>query len=259
MKITGKTLSIVTGATGGLGKAISKMILDHQGHLLFVARDEEKIQAFVNQLDLQQGLLLHTACANLEEEQGTNLVQSKIGALLDRNRFEEIYLFNNASIIDPIGLIKDVSYSDLLKALNVNIASSYALTSGLLRLKNKGKVPGKINVINISSGVSVNAVAGWSAYCISKAGLNMLSKCVACEYPDCDVFSLSINPGPIDTGMQLKIRTADAENIPATRKFETMFTEGKLQTPDSVAQKMFRILAADDFSNGSFIDFNKIN
>ena len=100
---------------------------------------------------------------------------------------------------------------------------------------------------------------GWSSYCISKAGLNMLSKCIAIENETGDIFSLSINTGAIDTGMQEKIRNADYVEIPATKKFETMYNEGKLQNPIDVADKLFRILASNDYSNGDFIDFNKIN
>jgi hypothetical protein len=38
-----------------------------------------------------------------------------------------------------------------------------------------------------------------------------------------------------------------------------MYNEGKLQKSNDVADKLFRILASKDYSNGDFIDFNKIN
>ncbi|HQS53388.1 MAG TPA: SDR family NAD(P)-dependent oxidoreductase, partial [Daejeonella sp.] len=103
-------------------------------------------------------------------------------------------------------------------------------------------------------------VVGWSAYCISKAGLNMLSKCISVEgeHEKLDVFSISINPGAIDTSMQEKIRNADAEKVPATKKFENLFNEGKLQKPDEVAKKIFRVLETEKYVNGDFIDLNLI-
>ena len=45
MKITNKSLSIETGATGGLGMAISDSILNKEGKLLFIARDLQKINS----------------------------------------------------------------------------------------------------------------------------------------------------------------------------------------------------------------------
>ena len=51
MDITNKSLSIVTGATGGLGKALSDSILNKGGKLLFVARDLKKINSFIDTIE----------------------------------------------------------------------------------------------------------------------------------------------------------------------------------------------------------------
>ena len=259
MDITNKSLSIVTGATGGLGKALSDSILSKGGKLLFVARDLRKINSYIYTNENSKISSLFKFQADLSKEKDLQNTKLLILEIIESNNdIEEIYLFNNASIIDPISLIKDVNFNEIKNALVVNIATAYTLSSALIRLK-QNKPSLKLNIINISSGVSVNAVKGWSAYCISKAGLNMLSKCLAIENETEDIFSLSINPGAIDTGMQEKIRNADSVEIPATKKFETMYNEGKLQNPKDVADKLFRILASNDYSNGDFIDFNKIN
>jgi benzil reductase ((S)-benzoin forming) len=259
MNITKNTLSIVTGATGGLGKEISKNILVQNGKLVFVARDEQKIKLFEKKIDELKIRSFYSIKANLESNDDLTQIEADLTEILKENvEVEEVFLFNNASSIDPIAVIEDVSFEQVSTALIINIASAYALTAMLLRLKQKFAI-GKINIINISSGVSVNAVMGWSAYCISKAGLNMLSKCIATENTDSSVFSVSINPGPINTEMQEKIRNADAEKIPVTKKFEIMYSEGKLQCASTVSEKIFRVLASNDFSNGDFIDFNKLD
>lgn len=258
MVITNKSLSIVTGATGGLGKALSDSILNNGGKLLFVARDLKKINSFIDTIEKSKLSSLFKFQADLSKEKDLQNTESLIQEIIESNNdVEEIYLFNNASVIDPISLIKDVNFNEIKNALVLNIATAYTLSSALIRLK-QNKPALKIYIINISSGVSINAVKGWSAYCISKAGLNMLSKCIAIENETEDIFSLSINPGAIDTGMQEKIRNADSVEIPATKKFETMYNEGKLQNPKDVTNKLFRILASNDYSNGDFIDFNKI-
>lgn len=259
MVITNKSLSIVTGATGGLGKALSDWILNNGGKLLFVARDLRKINSFIDTIDKSKLSSLFKFQADLSKEKDLQNTESLIQEIIESNNYiEEIFLFNNASVIDPISLIKDVNFSEIKSALVLNVATAYTLSSAVIRLK-QNKPALKINIINISSGVSINAVKGWSAYCISKAGLNMLSKCIAIEDETEDIFTLSINPGAIDTVMQEKIRNADSVEIPATKKFETMYNEGKLQNPKDVADKLFRILASNDYSNGDFIDFNKIN
>ena len=50
MNVTKNTLSIVTGATGGLGKELSKSILAKQGKLVFVARHQQKIDLFGSEI-----------------------------------------------------------------------------------------------------------------------------------------------------------------------------------------------------------------
>ena len=195
MNITKKSFSIVTGATGGLGKAISDSILNKEGNLLFVARDLQKINSYVDTVEQSKRPLLFNIQSDLRKEEDLQNTEKLIIEIIrNNNDIKEVFLFNNASIIDPISLIKDVNFKDISNALVLNIAAAYTLTSTLIRLKlNKPSL--KICIINISSGVSLNAVKGWSAYCISKAGLNMLSKCIAIENETEDIFSLSINPG----------------------------------------------------------------
>ena len=259
MDITNKSLSIVTGATGGLGKALSDSILNKGGKLLFVARDLKKINSFIDTIENSKFSSLFKFQGDLSKEEDLQNTETLIQEIIETNNdIEEVFLFNNASIIEPISLIKDVNFNEIKNALVLNIATAYTLSTALIRIK-QNKPMLKLNIINISSGVSINAVKGWSAYCISKAGLNMLSKCIAIENETEEIFSLSINPGAIDTGMQEKIRNADSVEIPATKKFETMYNEGKLQNPKDVADKLFRILASNEYSNGDYIDFNKIN
>lgn len=258
MKITSRSLSIVTGGTGGLGKALSNFILENGGNVLFVGRNSEKISVYEDTLKREFVSSFHKIQADLNVENDLNSIGSKIIKIISsKSDIDEIYIFNNASSIDPISLIDDVKFDDISKALTLNIASAYTLSSMVLNIRKSNNIP-YLKIINISSGVSINPVKGWSAYCISKAGLNMLSKCLSVECDE-NVFSLSINPGAIDTDMQEKIRNADDARIPATKKFETMYNEGKLQKPKDVVDKLFRILGSNVYSNGDFIDFNKID
>jgi NAD(P)-dependent dehydrogenase (short-subunit alcohol dehydrogenase family) len=258
MKISNKSLSIITGGTGGLGKALSNFILENEGSVLFVGRDFEKISSYENGLKAEFHSAFYKIQADVSVENDLNSIGSSIKSIISSNfNIDEINLFNNASSIDPISLMEDVSFDQISNALILNVSSAYTLSSLLLNIKNSTNIS-FLNIINISSGVSINPVKGWSAYCISKAGLNMISKCLSIECED-NVFSLSINPGAIDTGMQERIRSADNIKIPATKKFESMYNEGKLQNPKDVADKLFRVLEGNSHSNGDFIDFNKID
>jgi benzil reductase ((S)-benzoin forming) len=261
MNITSKSISIVTGGTGGLGRSISDAILNAGGKLLFVARDYDRITEYENSLNEESRKLFFKFRADLRNKSDIDRFKNYLIYLLSSSGdIVEIFLFNNASTIDPIALIEDIDFESISNALIVNIASAFALSSIVLGIQKSHKLH-KANIINISSGVSMNPVKGWSSYCISKAGLNMLSRCIATENETRDkaITVLSINPGPINTEMQKKIRTANADKIPATKKFEAMFSENKLQHPKDVADKLFRILEEHNYTSGDFIDFNTID
>ena len=111
MNIAKNTLSIVTGATGGLGKEISKSILVQNGKLVFVARDEQKINLFGKELDELESGSFYTIKANLSSNDDLTQIEADLTEILQKNvEVEEVFLFNNASTIDPIAVIEDVSF-----------------------------------------------------------------------------------------------------------------------------------------------------
>lgn len=260
MKITENSISIITGATGGLGQAIAQYVRNKNGGLILIARNLDKLRSTEEWLNSGNSSVLETIAADLSIENDLLRIEQYLLEIFEKHKdVKEIFVFNNASVIDPIKLIEDISFNEIKDALTLNIASPLVLSALMIRMKKKVGLP-RINVINISSGVSLYPVVGWSAYCISKAGLNMLSKCISAEgaQEHLDIFSVSLNPGAIDTSMQEKIRNADGDKVPATKKFESLFNDGKLQKPAAVAEKIFRVLEMEAYANGDFIDLNLI-
>lgn len=260
MKITENSISIITGATGGLGQSIAQFINNNKGGLILIARNEEKLKLITEGLNSDNGAAVEIIVADLSIEDDLLCIEKNFLEIFEKYKnINEVFVFNNASVIDPIILIEDITFKEIKDALTLNIASPLILSSMMIRLKKKIDLP-RINFIHISSGVSLYPVVGWAAYCISKAGLNMLSKCISaeCVQEQLDIFSISLNPGAINTGMQEKIRNADGNKVPATQKFETLYNEGKLQQPYDVAEKLFRVLDKGEYANGDFIDLNLI-
>ena len=133
MNIAKNTLSIVTGATGGLGREISKSILEQQGKLVFVARDTEKSNLFEQEIDEIHIDSFYKINVELQLKEDLHLLEKFLVELFANIKdIEEVFLFNNASTIEPIALIEDVSFDEISKALTINIASAFALTSMLL-------------------------------------------------------------------------------------------------------------------------------
>ena len=255
---TSSRVCVVTGASRGLGEALSIVAAKRGCSVVLVGRDAKRLEAVGARCEASGADAVTLIHADLGSATGVQRVcQSLGGGLLARYR--SVVLFNNASTVEPIELFADVSFADIERALRLNVSAPFALASTLARL-NRVTNASETCVVNISSGVAVHPVMGWSAYCVSKAALNMVTKCAAIETASTQrpIFALAINPGPLDTQMQERIRSADGDKIPATQRFSTMFSEGKLKKPEEVAIKIFAILDAKEFASGTFVDFNEL-
>jgi NAD(P)-dependent dehydrogenase (short-subunit alcohol dehydrogenase family) len=68
-------------------------------------------------------------------------------------------------------------------------------------------------VINLSAGAAHTLREGWSAYCSSKAGLAMLTRCVAHEYGAHVALACGLQPGLMDDAMQDRLRNSDINEV----------------------------------------------
>lgn len=86
--------------------------------------------------------------------------------------------------------------------------------------------------------------AGMSAYCSSKAGLNMFTECVSMEQQNAanPVRLVAVYPGMIDTGMQSAARNSEVDRLPTAHFFRQAYDEGTLETPEQTAEKIIRLL-----------------
>lgn len=89
-------------------------------------------------------------------------------------------------------------------------------------------------VVAISSGASVHALRGWSAYSISKAALNMLTALYAAERPDTHFCALA--PGVIETAMQEQISQIPTdERYPSIDMLKNMRGTPSMPAPEKAA------------------------
>jgi NAD(P)-dependent dehydrogenase (short-subunit alcohol dehydrogenase family) len=97
------------------------------------------------------------------------------------------------------------------------------------------------SVINVASTNSIDPSPGISHYCVSKAGLAMLTKCLALEWASAGVRVNAVGPGPIKTPMTLPILEAD----PSVRaRWESRVPMGRIGEPSDLVG-MFVYLASD--------------
>lgn len=212
-----KKVFIITGANRGLGKAFVDVLIKNPDY--FIISISRSIS------DEQQNYSSQNFYF-LEADLSHNNIKEKITVLKSIISNEEVCFINNASIIEPILRIEDISDDAIDRALSINIKSTILITKYLLGHFNDNK----LSFVNISSGAANRAIGNWSLYCSSKAFIQMFFNVAETEYKQHQFFN--INPGVMDTNMQRSIRETD---FPDVLDFQNSQDEGKLKSPNEVA------------------------
>lgn len=194
-RLNGK-VAVITGATGGIGKAsvhlfaaegakvIAADVEDGRGRIL-----EEKLKGRV--------IYRHTDVSNEAE------VKDAVKAAVDTWGHLDV-LFNNAGIVGAVGPIEDVSVEDFDRTLRVNLRGVF------LGIKHAAPVmrrQGFGSIINTASTAAVLAGFGNHIYSASKAGIVQLTRSVSMELGEVGIRVNCVSPGYIPTPMIVLSRT----------------------------------------------------
>ncbi|WP_422123375.1 SDR family NAD(P)-dependent oxidoreductase [Planococcus sp. X10-3] len=221
---------IVTGASKGIGLALSK-VLAEEGHTVFgVARSvpEDWPGTKLFPFDLLDNLRI------------PDLVKDIIAHL--PAGCDSVTLVNNAGTVTPIGFAGNNDAADISQSIALNLTAPMVFSGAFI--SETAKLPAKKRILNVSSGAGRKAYEGWSAYCAGKAGLDHFSSCVEKEYEDVKV--LSVAPGIIDTDMQGEIRESSKTDFPLIENFKKYKKQGMLSTPEETAHKLVGLLQRED-------------
>ncbi len=184
-------IAIVTGASRGIGRAISLAFAREGAHVVVTARGSAPLAALVQEIEAT-GQRCLAVSADLAVELDIGRIATE--ALAKFGRVD--VLVNNAGIIHPSTDLVDFEPAQWRYVLDVNLVSAVLLTRELLPSMIKRR-SGK--VINISSMGGRNGAPGRSAYRASKAGLISVTESIAAEVSKYGVDVNCICPGRVDT------------------------------------------------------------
>ncbi|CAM4052757.1 (S)-benzoin forming benzil reductase [Lederbergia lenta] len=235
---------LITGASKGIGLALSKELMSENNVLICVARttNEELLQ--LGKEKECHIVFLEYDLVNIE---GLEELIKTMVAHLPANP-HSITLINNAGVVDPIGRTENNKAEGINKSITLNLTAPMVLSSAFI--KHVKDYPIQKKIINISSGAGRNPYTGWSSYCASKAGLDHYTRVVSQEQDGeiNGVKIISIAPGIIDTGMQEKIRSVDEKDFELVGRFIDYKEQGQLSSPEFTAQKLKRIIESKTFN-----------
>ncbi len=189
-------VAIITGASRGIGKAISIQLAMAGAKVVCVSRHISDVKHVAEEIN-SQGFIADAYACNVS---GTNEFTELVKYVLDNMGKVDI-LINNAGITRD-GLIMRMSEQDWDSVLNTNLKGAFNGTKAVMRSMLKQR-SGRI--INISSVVGLTGNAGQSNYAASKAGLIGFTKATAKELASRGITVNCIAPGYIKTDMTDKL------------------------------------------------------
>ena len=239
-------LTLITGASRGLGLALAEQLLARGHRVLAMARGRVDVAAAPGELVSWQVDLADPAP-----------VASRLHAWLaeqDAAQWASATLINNAGVISQLAPLSHGQTADLSNALRVGLEAPLVLTAAFLRATQNW--PGARKVLFISSGLGRRAMAGSAAYCAAKAGMDHLARAVALEEADKPGGAriVSLAPGVIDTDMQVQLRESDPALFAERERFIEFKNAGQLDSPAQAAEKVLRVLARADFGSNPIAD-----
>jgi NAD(P)-dependent dehydrogenase (short-subunit alcohol dehydrogenase family) len=231
-------LTILTGASRGLGLAMAQQILQPGQRLLTLSRNAAPLQAPPGADLLQWTHDLADPvplAARLHEWLAT---QAGVAS---------VTLIHNAALLSRPGPLAQADADELSRALRVGLEAPLLLSAAFLRATAAWTVPRRL--LFISSGLGRFAMAGSASYCATKAGMDHLARALALEEAERPNGArvVSLAPGVIDTDMQVQLRGADAAAFPARERFVALQRDGQLDSPAQAAAKVLGYLARPDF------------
>ena len=191
---------VITGASRGLGRALSENFIAQGHHVSACARDASTMAAMAEQfgqahrfdvVDLSQPTQIAQWCEALLEDKGAPQL-----------------LINNAGVINRNAPLWEIDSDEFQQVIDINIAGVFNVTRGLLPAmieQNEGVV------VNLSSGWGRSVSPEVAPYCASKWAIEGMTKALAAELPG-TMAAVPLNPGMINTDMLQSCFGAAADN-----------------------------------------------
>lgn len=234
-------IAIVTGGSRGIGKAIAEELLKINYSVIVTARNKS---SDIEELEKRFGdRIFFVPCDISEEEDRKNLVN-----FAEKNFGKIDLLVNNAGVAPRERKdILEITPDDFDFLTDINLKGTFFVTQALTPLLIKNE---QSRIVNISSMSAYTASVNRGEYCISKAGISMITKLFAARLAEYGVSVIEIRPGIIETDMTSKVK----------EKYAKLIAEGitpinRMGKPDDVAKCVVSIAQGNfDFCTGTVID-----
>ena len=185
-------VAVVTGAGGGVGRAVALSLARAGVHVAGIDRDQRGLEVTRAELDALGGKHVIAACDTSSAESvatASGTIEKSLGPCN--------VLVNNAGILRP-GALENLSLAEWNAVLSINLTGYFLCAQIFGR---QMRTLGRGNLVHVASIAASHAQGQSGAYSVSKAGVVMLSRQLASEWGPHGIRSNVVSPGMIMTPM----------------------------------------------------------
>ncbi len=181
---------VITGASSGIGRALSIKFADEGAKVVLAARSEEKLKAVVDDIKKKGRDAIYVRTDVSIREDVRNLFRETI------KNFSRVDILVNNAGIGLYGEIEKIDDESLLKLFRTNIFGSLYCIQEVIPLMKKQRSG---HIVNVSSVAGRRAMPGVGGYAMTKFALHALSESLRIELMPYNIHVTVISPGLIKT------------------------------------------------------------
>ncbi len=219
-------VAVVTGAAGGMGGAIAAALLKAGARLALVGRAGEALEEVAQEITHAGGEALAVVADVTVGADAERVVRETV------ERFGGLDVLVNAAGILNNGTVESTTLAAWDEMLNVNLRAVFHLMQ--LSVPHLKRRPG--NVVNVSSVTGLRAFPGVLAYCVSKAGVDQLTRCAALELAADGVRVNAVNPGVVRTEVHKRGGMSEGDYAAFLERSRTTHPLGRVGAAEEVAE-----------------------
>jgi NAD(P)-dependent dehydrogenase (short-subunit alcohol dehydrogenase family) len=216
---------VVTGATSGIGYATALRFARDGASILAVGRNALGLEDVAREVELEGG-----RCVTCEVDVTATDAPGVIAATVARAFGVATTLVNAAGIIAS-GSIENTQDDEWDEMLDVNLRAPFRVMRALAPML----IASRGSIVNVSSVTGLRAFPGVLAYCVSKAGVDQLTRCAALEMAPHGVRVNAVNPGVVVTNLHRRSGMNDENYAAFLERSKQTHPLGRAGGPDEIA------------------------
>lgn len=223
-RIKGKA-ALVTGASSGIGRQTALRLAAEGVRVALVARRDEELRAAAAEIQAAGGEALALAADIVRPAEAERCVGEAVAA------FGRLDILVNAAGILQGGSIESTTLAAWDRTLDLNLRSVFCM----MQLAVPHLVETRGCIVNVSSVNGLRSFPNVLAYCVSKAGVDQLTRCAALELAAKGVRVNAINPGVTRTNLHLSGGMDEEAYARFLEHSRTTHPLGRVGEPDEAA------------------------